>query len=107
MTWAKMSDAEAARIYGEAYDWRGALENYVFDKYAPKPRLERDPSQPIGLLCPKCNHRPAWRDEGGWLCPDCQARFTLSDVLRYLWKPSSDSSGPTESVGPKLQPAGD
>lgn len=51
--------------------------------------LGRDPSQPVGLPCPECGHRPALRfgsySDPRWACGDCRAEFTMRDVLRYLW----------------------
>lgn len=65
-------------------------------------RIERDPSQPIGLPCPECGHRPAMRGSNparnltpgddpfaAWFCGDCGREFTLTDVLRYLWNRKS------------------
>lgn len=56
-------------------------------------RLERDPSQPIGIPCPDCGLRPAMRfgsyAEPRWECSKCKTDFTLADVLRYLWNRKS------------------
>lgn len=103
-----MSDIDFVREIGRAYNLCGndagaaiyasALgEALAQARELGQPvRLERDPSQPIGLPCPRCGERPAYRSTvaGKWHCPDCDGSeamndFTLADVLRYLWNRKS------------------